>query len=335
MKKILFVFLLFLYSTSVFAGYGGYIGKYDNRRYGSLSEPEYNSVVKLTMDRGIRCTGGFISKDLILTNNHCMLSCQHGCTAEFWNGSKYEISNAKIISFDPKAHGFSGSDWGLLVSDKESNFYKPIAPISTPGQVFRGGYGVLRVINDDEIPFLKQIYSQTIEEFKEDCNKQKNVVYAECINKHVDEKLKQMNKKILFGDMGNFKVQTCRILGNYEQDKRLLKTDCDGAGGDSGAPLLRNDTIVGLNVGGLQMVFGTDEVNARALKTENFYPYTTYVIKKHEDIDSLENNFAVSRKSENNNKSSLGPLRPESGPENTDNAVSETIQQILQDFDCD
>lgn len=335
MIKLLFIFLLSLFSLNAFAGYGGYIGKYDNRRYGALSEPEYNSVVKLTMDHGIRCTGGFISKNLILTNNHCLPSCQNGCVAEFWNGSGYEKSNVKIASFAPKASGFSGADWGILVSDKETKFYKNIVPVSTPGQVLRGGYGVLRVIEDDEIPFLREIYSQTVEEYKEECQKQKYTVYAECINRHVDEKLKKMNKKQLFGDLGNFKVQTCKILGTYEQDRKLLKTDCDGAGGDSGAPLLRDNSIVGLNVGGFQMVFGADEVNARAVKTENFYLYAQDIIKKYEDVEAKENLFIDVRsyKNTDNEKTLLGPVALDSEPES--NMSSETIQQILQDFDCD
>ena len=333
MTKVLFALLLSIYSTNVFAAWGGYIGKHDNRRYGSLSEPEYNSVVKLTGDRGMRCTGGFVSKNLIITNNHCLMGCQNGCRAEFWNGSEYEKSNVKIASFDPKSQGFSGFDWGLLVSEKASNFYKPIAPVSTPGQVFRGGYGVLRIIEDDEIPFLKEVYSQTVQEFKEICNKQKNVPYPECINKKVDNKLKQLGKKALFGDMGNFKVQTCKILGTYDEDARLLKTDCDGAGGDSGAPLLRNDTLVGLNVGGLQMVFGSDEMNARALKTENFYLYVQDAIKNYQDADAEKNYFPVWREhqKESDDKPLLGPLQPDSSGD----AESEIIQQILQNFDCD
>ena len=53
MKKILFVFLLSIFATNVFAGYGGYIGKYDNRRYASPSEPEYIGLVRLTKSMDI------------------------------------------------------------------------------------------------------------------------------------------------------------------------------------------------------------------------------------------------------------------------------------------
>ena len=119
MTKI-FVILLSLYTTNVFAGYGGYIGANDNRSYGSLSDPDYQGVVKLYIGKS-RCTGGFISKNLVLTNDHCVLKCVQGnqCTAEFWNGSAYEKSNLKVAAYykEDDFEVINGKDWGILVSD--------------------------------------------------------------------------------------------------------------------------------------------------------------------------------------------------------------------------
>ena len=123
MMKIIYVFLLSLFSLNAFAGYGGYIGTHDNRRYGSLSEPEYNGVVKLLSGDKIKGTGVFISKNIILTNNHCVAACRNGCQAEFWNGSGYETSNLKTLAYNEKSKLSDGTDWGLLLSDKDSNFY--------------------------------------------------------------------------------------------------------------------------------------------------------------------------------------------------------------------
>ena len=143
-------------------------------------------MVRLTKSMDIVGTGVFVSENLILTNNHCVEACKSGCAARFWNGSEYETSNVKVVSVNPNDSASSGYDWGLLVSDKASKFYKHIAPVSTPGQVLRGGYGLLRVIEDDEIPLLKEVYSQTKQEYKKKCKEQKGMPYAECINKKVD-----------------------------------------------------------------------------------------------------------------------------------------------------
>lgn len=337
MIKHLFIILLLVFNTNAFAGYGGYIGKYDNRRYGSLEEPEYNGIVKLMLDHGVRCTGGFISKNIILTNNHCAMLCKKGCRAEFWNGSGYEQSNLKIALFYTKSSTYNGDDWALLVSDKESNFYKTIAPMSTTGQVLRGGYGSLRVIEDSEIPELKRLYAQATQDFKEECNKKgKNLI--ECINEKFNKRLKESGKKPLFGDMDNFKVQTCNILGSYPGKNKMLRTDCDSSGGDSGAPFLRAGQIVGLNNGGLQGVFGDEKANAIGIKTENFYIFTQGIIQKYKNANP-DNNFLVpwgGTVNTNKQNETLGPVSLDFGePVADDETIEQTLEQKLQDFDCD
>ena len=330
MIKTLFVFLLSLFSINAFAGYGGYIGTYDNRRYGSLADPEYNGVAKLTSSRGMRGSGVFVSKNILLTNNHCVAACKNGCTAEFWNGSEYETANLKILAYNEKSEAFNGTDWGLLLADKDSNFYKPIAPRSSTGPVLRGGYGILRVIEDDEIPFLKDLYAKTMNEYKEECDKSPNKI--ECFNKQIDKQLEKLGKKPLFKDGDNFKVQNCNIVGNTQNSNKMMQTDCDSSGGDSGAPVLRNGQIVGLNNGGLQAIFGANKINAVVTKTENFYlpvqnfisesQYTKITDSWHKYIDDKDD------------KETLGPIKLDSAPVTSD-AESDVIQQMLKDLDCD
>ena len=308
MTKTLFVFLLSLFSLNAFAGYGGYIGKHDDRRYGSLAEPEYNGVVKLTSGGVVKGTGVFISENVILTNNHVVRACRNGCIIEFWNGSEYETANSKVLAYNEKANLSDGTDWGLLLSDKDSNFYKQIAPVSTTGQVQRGGYGILRVIEDEEIPFLRGLYTKIIKENKEECGKTSNAV--ECFNKLVDKKLKELGKKQLFKDGDNFKVQTCNIVGDSQRSNKMLKTDCDSSGGDSGAPLLRNNVIIGLNNGGMQSVFGESIANAEAIKTENFYMPAQIFINKNKYESAV--NFDQKYITNENKEDVLGPVKPDS-----------------------
>lgn len=308
MKKILFIFLLSLFSLNAFAGYGGYIGKHDDRRYGSLAEPEYNGVVKLISRNTVKGTGVFISKNIVLTNNHCVAACRNGCEAEFWNGSEYERSNLTVLQYNDKAKLSDGTDWGLLLSDKESKFYKPIAPMSSKGPVQRGGYGILRIIDDEEIPFLRDLYKKTIKENMEECRKNSKMI--ECFNKLVDKKLKELGKKQLFKDGNNFKVQNCNIVGDSKKSNRIVQTDCDSSGGDSGAPLLRNNIIVGLNNVGMQWVFGESINNAEAIKTENFYiPAQMFINKdKYENAINLDKKDIINE----NKEDVLGPVKPDS-----------------------
>ena len=334
MMKPLLMFLLFLYTVNAFAGYGGYIGTHDNRRYGSLSEPEYNSVVKLTVGGG-RCTGGFVSKNAILTNSHCAVLCKNGCVAEFWNGSALETSNAKIAAYVEKHETLNGKDWAILLSDKESNFYKSVSPTTTPGQVLRGGFGALRIIEDNEIPFLQNLYSQVYKdpETIREC-KTKGKMDVSCVNKRVDKKLKQIGKQPLFKDADNFKVQNCNIIGDKEgTDGKMVQTNCDSAGGDSGAPLLRGNQIVAINNSGQQMVFGNTDKNANAVKTQNFYPYL--LVYQH-----VNNSALTTHISENRNNNTLKPnnnTEPTvvSSQNNEEQIIQQFLQQRLQEFDCD
>lgn len=331
MKKILFVFLLSYFSINAFAEYGGYIGSHDNRRYGSLEEPEYNGVIKLTAGGAIKGTGVFVSKNIILTNSHCIGACRNGCNAEFWNGDGYETSNLKVITNNVNYKIFNGTDWGLLLSDKDSNFYKPIAPMSSIGQVQRGGYGILRIIEDDEIPFLKELYAKITAENREECKKSSNTI--ECFNRLLDKKLIELGKKPLFKDVNNFKVQTCNIIGNTQKSNKMIQTDCDSAGGDSGAPLLRNNMVVGLNNAGLHGVFGDTDINAVATKTENFYLPVQGFIDKYQYskvVDSWQKYVDDNK----NNEETLGSVRPDSAPDYYEDE-SDTFQSLFQNLDCD
>ena len=355
MTKSLIAILLSLYTANAFCGYGGYIGQYDNRTYGSLSSPEYRGVTKLSVG-GYSCTGGFVSKNLILTNDHCALHCRNECSALFWNGSGYEKSKLRVVAYYEQFETLDGNDWALLLSDKESNFYKPVSPTSSPGQIIRGGFGALRIIENDEIPFLKQLYIQTQKEFGTSCKRQQKISYYECINEHVNTRLENMGKKPLLSDSNNFKVQTCKILGTHPQSNRMLLTDCDSSGGDSGAPLLRNNQIIGLNNSGKQNIFGTETANASAIKPENFYKYVQKYIKKYEQTQNNTSNNNNNNSSNNSTTSGTNNTQPipqpnqNTGTQNTNNPTPTTpqpvihddpqkIQQLLQqkllNFDCD
>ena len=345
MIRTLFIILSVLYTANVFGGYGGYIGQTDNRRYGSLSDPEFYGIAKLSIDGG-RCTGGFISKNLVLTNNHCAVSCAQGkqCSAEFWNGSAYEKSNLRIAAYYKEYKTLNGKDWAILISDKDNNFYRQILPKSTSGQVLRGGFGTLRIIKDNEIPYLKSLYLMVSKKYRQQCeekSKTANENFVECINKIVNAELKKAGRKPLFGDRDNFKIQTCSVLGNHPKSNKMIKTDCDSAGGDSGAPLLRNGKIVGLNNSGAQYVFGNADANANAVKTENFYDYAQTYIKKYSNLASPQQprkkNKTTTNKGGTNFVQSAISYQDTVQTQSDDDEqyIEQMLQQTFQEFDCD
>lgn len=333
MMKYIFVLLLSLYTPSVFAGSGGYIGHHDNRRYGSLSEPGYNGIVKLTLDRGRLCTGGFVSKNIVITNNHCAVLCKNGCVAEFWNGSGYDTTNLTPVAYHKNSELRDGTDWALLYSEKENRFYNSVAPFSSPGPVLRGGFGLLRIIEDNEVPFLKYLYNKTVKEQTGFCKQTSKNSYdvIACINDIFDKRLKEINMQPVFQDSNRFKVQDCNIYGDYKNGLKYITTDCDSAGGDSGAPFLRDGQIVGLNNAGKQDIFGDSDINAVGIKTENFYVYVQDFVKKYQNGKPSEQTIVPwggSIKTENNDDK----LYLDSG---LVSPSEENFDQLLQTFECD
>ena len=276
-KKTLFL-LLGLYALNAYAGPGGYIGTADDRRYSTLSDPTYAGVAKLDIGGG-RCTGGFVGKNLVLTNKHCALHCTGNtlCTAEFWDGKSIKKSRITPIYIPRNArndYSFDGTDWAVLKSDIANPLFRPVAQHTQKGSISRGGFGVLRVITNDEIPYLRQVFNEVAPQ----CKRPNRDDVLICLTKRVDERLIREGRKPLFKDSDNFKVQQCNILYDMPGHPKMVKTDCDSAGGDSGAPLLRGRQIVGLNNSGQQIVFGDTEVNANGVKTDNFYSTIAKII---------------------------------------------------------
>ena len=286
----------------------------------------------------------------MLTNNHCALICANGnkCTAEFWNGSRYETANLKIRMYRKDYDIYNGTDWAILISDKESDFYKPVSPSTTPGQVLRGGFGMMRVIKDSEVDYIKNLYDNAMTNpvIKDKCKeaeKSGRQTFIECINGFVDAELTQMGKEPLFHDNNKFKIQTCNILGNHAQyPKTMVKTDCDSSGGDSGAPLLRDGQIVGLNNSGFQNVFGDIDENANGVKTENFYTDAQKVISEQSgngnNNNTNNNNNTHNNNNNTNNTSNTNNNNTNNNNNNSNNTEQQweqLLQQRLKDLDCD
>ena len=268
MKILTFSFFaVIVLSVDAFAGYGGNIGLKDDRQYDNLSNPLYSSVARFDANGKPRCTAGFVSENIIITNHHCADLCaRNKCSIYFWDGKQYQTSDVNIIAMPKEYSTKDGTDWALFKSDVPNKNFKTVAFTTTGGAVLRGGYGTLRVISDDEIPIIKKAFGEARRTAK--CAPSEDKIT--CVNKVANEILqKQHNIPSLFNDNEKFKTQRCDI---HTISEGLVRTTCDSSGGDSGAPLLRGNQLVALNNSGNQSVFGESEkYGAYALNTINFY----------------------------------------------------------------
>ncbi len=272
--RINFGILCTLLTSSAFAGAGGNIGILDDRTYGSLRDPMYSSIAQFKTKAGGVCTAGFIAPNLIITNRHCAAECNPAtsCHIEFWNGTRYvKTEITRIAAIGKPGQTFDGQDWAILTTNESNPNFKNVASKSTTGPINRGGFGCLRVIKDSEVQPLKQLFMQTYDRYYEhECKTQQDQLG--CVWKYFNDAVKNAGFEPLLNDTSKFKVQTCNIKGTHPKSSLMLTTDCDSSGGDSGAPLLRGDTIVGLNNSGPHMFFSQDEsVGGNAVKNENFY----------------------------------------------------------------
>lgn len=344
MKKVYLLFCL-LITTDVFASYGGNIGISDDRTYGSMEDPLYSAVAKFISSKG-GCTAGFIDKNLVITNRHCAILCQRNdkpCYIKFWNGREYVQTSATTIMLPREHTNLDGNDWAIMRTDDINPNFKKLAQKSTTGQISRGGFGGMRVIKDSELPTLKEIYIQTERKYRTECQQNKESAYSDCIFKHFNEAVKDNNMQPIMGDQEKFKVQTCNITGDKMGHPRMVQTDCDSSGGDSGAPLIRGNTIVGLNNSGPHTFIQDNESNgANAVKNENFYTYAQKKIQKtsnnsgnsggqHTNNNSNNNTTPNNNNSNSNNNSNNNGNTGNNNTGTTNNNANNNNNNVITD----
>lgn len=326
MKPCFIIFCATLTSTAL-AGAGGNIGVLDDRRYGSLQDPLYSSIGRFTTQSGNACTAGFISENLVLTNRHCATLCTstNKCSIRFWNGNKYvNTAVVTIVAIGEPGTTLDGRDWAILRTNDPNPNFKNLAQKSTTGPVNRGGYGGLRVIKDEEVQPLKALFKQTYDRYYEQECKTKEDPYS-CLWQHFNDAAKAAGFEPLLGDSANFKVQQCNITGQHPRSNKMVTTDCDSAGGDSGAPLLRGNFIVGLNNSGPHSFFTDNEsIGGNAVKTENFYTIAKSLMTINGRLPSSDNNSSHNnhlaqppKPTTNQNNNHVQPPQPSSNTGNT------------------
>lgn len=147
------------------------VGKIDNREYVDWSQAPYNKIVLFLN----KCTGQYIAKDLIITAAHCVYNACYDSELElpskctFTNSAGQsgtgrviavgrEHSLTRGIPFDGPGYT-PATDWVLLKTDNlvaDSWFH--VATETKPGQYNSVGFGGIRIIDDQELPIIRQKY---------------------------------------------------------------------------------------------------------------------------------------------------------------------------------
>ena len=183
MKKIAYVFLSLCFLPMVaFCGVGG---KQDTRKViGWLGDnkpsyvdtgikniwntPPYNNIVQINMGAATG-TGSFISPRHILTNTHVAEGCGTGitpeCVIKLSDGSEFGarvVAYGGINSLDDNIT----KDWSVLeISDNNfcsGHYFKHKASTTSGASLWRAGFGALRVLSDQDIQFIKKVYTDAL-----------------------------------------------------------------------------------------------------------------------------------------------------------------------------
>ena len=306
--KCIITFLLMIMTTTNLWASSGNIGTSDNRERAELSDELYNSVCKFLSPQSI-CTCGFIDEHLIITNAHCVASCNQrgGCSAEFWNANEGRMvtTQAHLITYGDAEDVYNGHDWAILSTDDGNPKFLNVSPDTPISQIHRGGFGTLRIIEDWEVVILRRI----VEKYRwglEDClNK---YTLSKCVDNWIytiNEAAKESGLEPLTGDTQTFKVQECSITNEYvlygkDVYDNMVQTNCDSSSGDSGAPLfVGGNTLVAVNNAGPSLIIQDDDDDgAVGVKSDNFYDVVQSV------KNSMSNNSNTNAPSDNGNNDS-------------------------------
>ena len=250
---------LFLLATLVCGGAYAGTGTVDNREYVNWSSAPYNKIVRITRGGGL-CTGQYVAPNLILTAGHCLNM------SESWSG-RGRIGKSDIEIHLADGRSTMGTivdygqnidyDWGMvLITD--SAFYHD-GPFDVSGAnvlnttVTNAGFGFMRILADNEINVLRDIWTQTMAEnpgIKRSDFMQIFYKASERINQAISQgtiSKSLVEPKTLKAHIG------CR-LKNWASgggSTLLVESDCDTFSGNSGGPFFRDNTIYGISALGL------------------------------------------------------------------------------------
>ncbi len=255
--------LAILFATHCITAHGG-VGSIDERKYVDWNSYPYNQIVYFFTREHGTCTAQYVAKDIILTARHCITE-----DTDFDNNKHIgELFTIKLsdgrqtqIKLEQYGHDFASDDWALLrVTD--SNFYSnntfTVSSQSKILTVTNAGFGYMRILKDDEIKKLKQIFKKNAKQHGLSKTNFMNLIVPSAqdtkangiplLMDWTDETIQCFKGDNPDDCDMEYKLKAhtdCKLTGIYADDK-IISNTCDAMQGNSGGPYFANNTIYGI-----------------------------------------------------------------------------------------
>lgn len=262
MKRLISFLLLLIIPNFCLADW---VGTKDPRRYVTDEEKAvfpYNKVVKIRVGEDFS-TGTIVAPNIILTCGHCIGDLKKDSAVNFYTtnggvntGYVWYVSNVENIA----------DDYALIVfKNKNEGPFLNVSDVAVPDRnVMRVGYDSLKILQDDEIPVVKNVFVDVL-------NRYKKITDANVFDamEEVESQLKERSCKsisdtncvrcsgggsCIFDDGDKLKVQescSATSIQPVHGGGKLISTNCAGNHGASGSPMIDSSrkNIIGVLVG--------------------------------------------------------------------------------------
>ena len=241
----------------------------------------YNRIVMVSRSDGGIGTGEFISPRHVLTNAHVAAACgmngRAKCSIHTADGKKLSAGVKFYGVMDKTQDWDDGKDWQVLEIDGEycgQNWFEMLKTTTLPqNNVWRAGWGGLRVLNDQDMKNIRAAYSYWLRNGGSGPLRQDISSNREKYKPFLD-KFRELSgghdfiKEYL---KDHFTLKARKDCTMAQRNSKMFKHTCDGWPGDSGSTIQNsNNRIVGLNNSGSGYIgYGSGDDSA-GLKVENF-----------------------------------------------------------------
>lgn len=237
--------LIFLSCASAYAG----VGDIDQREYVDWSKYPYNQIVYFRPQQYATCTAQYVAKDIILTARHCITSnYEHDNYQNIGKTYEIQLYDGRTTNVILEQYGKDISqDWALLrISDPNffSNNYFNVHNTTKYLSVTNAGFGYMRILSNDEIQQIKQIFTNQIGD-------QNRFIDFDTVLEQVQQKIQAANIPNL--DDWDYSINGYRLkadttchLFNQQNDDDTISTTCDAWGGNSGGVYFSGNTLYGI-----------------------------------------------------------------------------------------
>ena len=243
-RKVLIGGLCITLHLPVLAGVGSIDGRIE------VDWSNYPQIVHLfiTMEPdgslGSFCTGQFVSPNLIITAAHCVKDNNGNVThgdINVINSEKQEFYADLVKTTEWRSINSSDLDWAVL-KVRDPQYYSKkwynigSIPSSDGTQVYNAGFGFIRVLTDDEIKTLREVYNNSESPISQSKLLQE---FNNALESNIEDDGWEHHLKIHTG---------CHMTNSV--------SDCDTWSGNSGGPyVIGNNNLVAVHSTGVKLAY--------------------------------------------------------------------------------